>query len=226
MKTIKGERTRALILETALDLFLEHGYEATTMRAIAKHAGVAIGNAYYYFPSKEHLIHAFYQRTHDEHLAACLPILEREQDLRARLLGVMRTKVETLEPYHRFAGILFRTAADPQSPLNPFSSESEPVRRQSIALFGAVVEGSKIRVPADLYQELPYLLWLYHSAIVLFWIHDNSPGRARTERLIDRTVIVVTRLISLARLPLLRPLRKSALKLLAEVRESKRPERS
>jgi Bacterial regulatory proteins, tetR family len=28
-------------------LFREHGYEATTMRAIAQEAGVATGNAYY-----------------------------------------------------------------------------------------------------------------------------------------------------------------------------------
>ena len=39
-------------------LFRENGYEATTMRAIAKEAGVATGNAYYYFGSKEELIQA------------------------------------------------------------------------------------------------------------------------------------------------------------------------
>ncbi len=67
-----------------------------------------------------------------------------------RLLGVMRIMVETIEPYHRFAGALFRTAADPESPLNPFSEESEPTRRESIALFAQVVEGSNARVHKDL----------------------------------------------------------------------------
>ena len=52
----RGEQTRQLILETALRLFRERGYAETTMRAIAKEAGVAVGNAYYYFDSKEHLI--------------------------------------------------------------------------------------------------------------------------------------------------------------------------
>jgi AcrR family transcriptional regulator len=33
--TPKGEQTRALILDTALALFQEYGYEQTTMRAIA-----------------------------------------------------------------------------------------------------------------------------------------------------------------------------------------------
>src|SRR5919197_2117334 len=76
-RTPKGEQTRALILRTALDMFRERGYEETTMRAIAARAGVALGNAYYYFRSKEHLVQAFYARTHEEHLAACRPILER-----------------------------------------------------------------------------------------------------------------------------------------------------
>src|SRR5688500_12978292 len=125
--TSKGEQTRARILETALTLFRERGYEETTMRAIAEQAGVALGSAYYYFRSKEQLIHACYGRTHRRHRAACRPILGRERHLRARLRGVMHAKLATIEPYHQFAGLLFKSAADPQSPLNPFSPESGPV---------------------------------------------------------------------------------------------------
>jgi AcrR family transcriptional regulator len=49
----KGEQTRTAIIEAALRLFAENGYEATTMRAIAREVGVATGNAYYYYASKE-----------------------------------------------------------------------------------------------------------------------------------------------------------------------------
>ncbi|HSE98574.1 MAG TPA: TetR family transcriptional regulator [Blastocatellia bacterium] len=219
-RTIKGGHTRAVILETALEMFRERGYEETTMRAVAERAGVALGNAYYYFRSKEHLIQAFYNRIFEERLAASAELLERERDLKKRLLGIMRNMVDTIEPYHRFAGILFRTAADPQSPLNPFSFESEPVRKESIALFVQVLEGSNARVPKDLKEELPYLLWLYHMGVILFWIHDTSEGRARTYRLVDLTVEIVVRLIGLAGNPLMRPLRKSALRLMTELREA------
>lgn len=219
-KMSKGEQTRAVILETALELFRERGYVETTMRAIAERAGVALGNAYYYFRSKEHLIQAFYSRTHEERLAASLELLERESDLKNRLLGVLYLMVETIEPYHKFAGVLFRTAADPESPLNPFSPESAPTREQSIIMFEQVVEGATSKVPKDLKAELPYLLWLYHMGITLFWIHDASPGRRRTYRLIDRTADIVVKLIKLASNPLMRPLRKAALKLIVELRET------
>jgi AcrR family transcriptional regulator len=207
----KGEQTRARILETALALFREQGYEGTTMRAIAAAAGVAVGNAYYYFPSKEHLIQEFYRRTHVEHLAACSGVLAGERDFKARLLGVMRTKVDTIAPYHRFAGVLFKTAADPASPLNPWSPESAPLRREATALFGEVAAGSGLRLGRDLRAALPALLWTYHMGVILYWIHDTSPGCSRTYRLVDGSVDLIVRLVALARLPPLRPLVRVAL---------------
>jgi AcrR family transcriptional regulator len=217
-KTSKGEQTRAVILEAALELYRERGYEETTMRAIAERAGVALGNAYYYFRSKEHLIQAFYTRTHEEQMAASTELLERERDLKVRLRAVMGKEIDIIEPYHQFAGVLFRTAADPESPLNPFSNDSELARQESISLFAQVVEGSNARVPKDLKKELPYLLWLYHMGVILFWIHDSSPGRSRTRRLVDRTVDLVVKLIGLASNPLMRPVRKAALRLVADLR--------
>ena len=190
------------------------------MRAIAERAGVALGNAYYYFRSKEQLIQAFYGRTHDEHLAAVRPRLDRLRDLKSRLLWVMRTKLKTIEPYHRFAGTMFRSAADPSSPLNPFSSESEPVRRDATALFAVVVDGARMRIPRDLRAELPHLLWLYHMGIILFWIHDSSPDRRRTWRLMKRSVELVVKLVGIASLPFMLPVRRAALRLLATLRET------
>lgn len=219
-KTAKGEQTRALILETAMQLFLERGYEETTMRAIAERAGVALGSAYYYFRSKEQLIQAFYSRTHEEHVAAAEHVLRGERTLRDRLLGVMQAKLRTIEPYHRFSGVLFRTAADPESPLNPFSTESLPARREATELFAQVVRGAEDRkLPRDLEAELPDLLWMYHMGVVLFWIHDRSAGRVRTWRLMERTVDLVARLIALSTLPLMGPIRKSVLHLLADLRD-------
>jgi AcrR family transcriptional regulator len=214
----KGERTRSLILETALEMFGERGYEETTMRAIAEKAGVALGNTYYHFRSKEHLIQAYYERMHEIHSESCNELLKKERTLKGRLLGVMEQILKNMAPYHQFAGILFKTAADPNSPLNPFSPESEQTRRASIELFADVVRGARTRIPPDLEEELPALLWIYHMGIVLFWIHDVSPGQGRTRRLMEHTVEIVVRLIQLASLPLMRPLRKSLLKMLVDLR--------
>ena len=216
-KIRKSDQTRARILETALTLFRDRGYDATTMRAIAEEAGVAVGNAYYYFRSKEHLVQAFYARTHEEHVTQSVPVLERETKLIERLRGVMHAKLDTIEPYHAFAGVLFRSAADPTSPLHPLSEESEPVRAMATSLFEETVLGSTSRIPDDLRAELPRMLWMYHMGVILFWIHDNSPGRKRSRTLVDGTVEIIARLISLAGNPLMRPLRKRTLALIRAV---------
>lgn len=214
----KGERTKERILQAALELFRELGYEATTMRMVADAAKVSLGNAYYYFASKDLLLQAFYHEVHAAHVAACAPVLGTERGLRERLLGVMLAKLEVIEPYHRFSALMFRSAADPKSPLNPFHAAGAGVRAAGEQVFAAVLDGSKLRIPKDLAAELPNLLWTYSMGVVLFWIHDESPRHGRTRRLIERSVDLIAMSIRLASNPLLRPLRRQVLALIQGIR--------
>jgi AcrR family transcriptional regulator len=203
-KTPKAEKTRAVIAEAAMRLFQEHGYEATTMRAIAREAGVATGNAYYYFASKEELIQEYYARNALEHAAACSGILAAEARFVPRLRGVLHALVQSQAPYRSFAATVYARAADTASPLSPFSAEAGPARAVALSLYRDVIDGSRLRVPGYLRERLPWLLWLYSVGIMLFWARDASPGGQRTMRLIDATVPIAARLITLARLPGLR----------------------
>jgi AcrR family transcriptional regulator len=202
-----------------LSICLRERLRKNNYESYRRKGGVSLGNAYHYFGSKEDLIQAFYHRLHEEHLIALRPALADEATFKARLFAVVKSKIVSLEPYHDFAGVLFKTAADPHSPLNPFAHQSAPVRRDSIELFEELVADSKARIPNDLREQLPYLLWLYHMGSFCFWIHDASAKRARTYRLIDRTVDLLDKLISLASNPLMRPVRKRALNLVSELRE-------
>lgn len=199
--TAKGEQTRELILSTALRLFREQGYGKTTMRAIAAEAGVSVGNAYYYYSSKEHLMQAYYDHLQDVHREAAQEVLAGEKSFTKRLTGVLRSWLDVSAPYHEFAGTFFKTAAEPKSPLSPFSEQSRPAREASIDVFRQVVEGSDLKLPADLRAELPELLWLMHMGLVLFWVHDDSEGLRRTNLLITSTVPLVDRLLRLTRIP-------------------------
>jgi len=199
--TAKGEQTRELILSTALRLFREQGYGRTTMRAIATEAGVSVGNAYYYFSSKEHLMQAYYDHLQDQHREAAAAILAGEKSFTVRLSGVLHSWLDISAPYHEFAGTFFKTAAEPKSPLSPFSEESRPARESSVEMFRQVVEGSDLKLPDELKAELPELLWLMLMGVVLFWVHDDSEDVRRTRALIDRAVPLVDRLLRLTRIP-------------------------
>lgn len=218
----KARRTRAAILQSAIELLGEVGFERATMRAIAERAGVSIGNAYYYFASKEALVQAFYARTHAEHLAVAGPRIAAAFGLRDRLVATMSAKLETIEPYHPFAGVLFRSAADPDSPLNPFSAESQAVRDDAIDLFREVVTGTKKTLPKDLVAELPQLLWTWHMGVLLYWVHDRSEGRVKTRRLMEESSALIASAVNISALPVLAPLRRKLLKLVRELTEGSR----
>ena len=217
-KTPKGEQTRAHILDAALELFRTKGYAETTMRQIADSAGVAVGNAYYYFASKDQLILAFYERNHADHLAALGDALDHTRDFAERLRLLLRTKVGSAMPYRRLSTKLFTSAADPESPLSPFSPESAPLRGEAVRLMAEVVDGSSLRVGKDLRADLPELLWLYEMGVILYWVHDGSDGCEKTYALIDRTVPIVERLVGIAKLPVVRPMVRELVGMLGELR--------
>lgn len=214
----KAEQTRRTIVDAAMRLFRSNGYGRTTMRAIATEAGVSLGNAYYYFGSKEHLVQAFYDQLQAAHAEAADRVLAEDGRFDQRLRGVLHAWLDVAEPHHEFAGQFFRNAADPHSPLSPFSPESAPARNASIGLFARLVDDSDVKVAAGLRAELPELLWLLQMGVVLFWVYDDSPQQQRSRELVARVVPIVDRLVRLSRLPVVRGVVDDVVGLVAALR--------
>ena len=215
--TPRAEETRKRIYDAALELFREKGFEQTTMRDIAHKANVALGGAYYYFSSKEAIVLAFYhemqQSNHDE----ILELMDKSKKLKDRLRAIIEKRLELLLPNRGFCDALFRHAPDSRDPLSPFSEETHSIRERAIQHMQIAVEGSDTKVPADLKQHLPYILWLYQMAIILFWLYDRSAGQQRTKKLIDKSLGLIVSLIRISGLPLMRPMRKTVLELVETV---------
>ncbi|MER8185709.1 TetR family transcriptional regulator [Kitasatospora sp. NPDC094015] len=211
-KTDKSEQTRALILETAMRLFQENGYDRTTMRAIAKEAGVSVGNAYYYFSAKEFLIQGFYDRMTYEHAADARKRMAGNRDFAERLEIALNSWLDTAAPYHEFAAQFFRTAADPTSSLSPFSNESHPARATAVELFREVLQGSELapKLDAELVELLPDVLWLHLMVVVLYWVFDRTPDTERTREFVRRSTPTAARLINLSRYRVFRPIVRDA----------------
>lgn len=216
-RVAKSEETRSLIVTTAMRLFTENGYDRTTMRAIAAEAGVSVGNAYYYFSSKEQLIQGFYDEIARQHLAAARPLLDRETGFAARLKDVLLCWLDIAEPYHRFGTQFFVNAADPESPLSPFSDDSSAARDASIGLMREVVDGSDVKLDPELRAQLPELLWLYQMGVVLFWVHDRSAGTKRSRMLVERSVPLLAKLAALSRLRVFRPVSREIVDLIQDL---------
>ncbi|MFD7733998.1 TetR/AcrR family transcriptional regulator [Kitasatospora phosalacinea] len=93
LRETKKQQTRTAIADTALPLFLAHGFDRVTVADVARHAGVSTNTVFNYFPTKEDL---FFDRQDEveRHLAAvvdplppgaCCPAAAVRDDLCAAL---------------------------------------------------------------------------------------------------------------------------------------------
>ncbi|MCA9589758.1 MAG: TetR family transcriptional regulator [Myxococcales bacterium] len=193
----KSERTRAAILRAALGLFRRKGFDRTTMRDVARAAEVAVGAAYYYFPSKDALVLAYYAEVQ----RACTERADRDfaatDDPRERLRAAIRGKLEILARDRRLLSALFRTMFDPNNALSVFGEASRGVREESIATFARALETSDaVRALSESDRRVLALsTWSLHMGILLYFLHDASAGAAKTHALADAAVDLVADLL-------------------------------
>jgi AcrR family transcriptional regulator len=198
-----AEGTAALILQTALQLFRERGFEVTTMRDIAHAAKVATGAAYYYFPSKEAIVFAYYDQVQRRHAQKVREEWKGNSGLRARLGILLHSKLEILKDDRRFLGALFRYVGDPEHPLSVFGKGTQIQRAQSMAIFREAIVGTGLS--EEMLQLLPPALWLAHLGMILFFIYDESSGQQKTHKLMDGVLDLLAQAIEWTNSAFVRP---------------------
>ena len=211
--TSRAEDTRRKIYEAAMEMFREKGFEETTMRDIAAKAGVALGGAYYYYSSKDAIVLAFYREMQETSTPLVGGALTDKRKLKERIRAVLDQRLKLLAPNRKFCAALFRHAPDGADPLSPFSEESRLIRDAAVEQMRVAIEGGDVKIPSDLKPRLPYLLWLYQMALIMFWLYDRSPDQERTQRLMEKSLSLLVNLLRISSLPLMKPLRKAALEL-------------
>lgn len=110
--------TAELIRSSAIDLFFEHGYEATSLRAIAGEVGIQVGSLYNHLTSKESLLYSIMStimedllREFDARLAAVTDSVEQLRaaievhvffhTARAREVFIGNSELRSLTTAHR-----------------------------------------------------------------------------------------------------------------------------
>jgi AcrR family transcriptional regulator len=205
-KRAASEETRRQILDTALQLFRERGFEETTIRDIAGGAGLSLGAAYYYFNSKEAIVAAYYDYVQQEHLNRSREAFAGNAGLRDRLRAALHAKIDIMQHDRGLLRALFRYGGDPGHSLSWFGPATRGQRQLSIAVFQEAIAGE--RLPDDVAEAAPTLLWTLHMGILLFFLYDDSPNQQRTRKLIDASVDFVVDVRRIATSAFLRPMRR------------------
>jgi AcrR family transcriptional regulator len=166
----QARRNQAAVLQAARQLFLERGFAATTMPAIASAGGVSVQTVYKTFGNKSRLAKAVF----DVAIAGDdepVPMLQRaslvrvraEPDPRAklRLYGEFLTEVA---PRHVPVQLVIRDAASTDPEARAVWSELQAERLKGMTLFARALHDDGHLRPGISVNEARDVLWTYNSA--------------------------------------------------------------
>ena len=94
----QSETTRQALLDVSLELFIRRGYAGTTVRDIAKKAGISVGLMFHYFSSKQALLEAH------------IETVERGLDSVAAILNSSETSIDT---FRQIADLILGSFQEP-----------------------------------------------------------------------------------------------------------------
>lgn len=196
--TEQSAATREQLYQAAIKLIAAKGYEATTLRDIAKKAGVSVGLLYRYFPSKRAVVLALYDELSAEYAARAEKM--PPGPWHARFLFALKTSLAVLAPHRStLAGLTAVLIGDPyEGVLAPGASQSR-VRVQPV--FVEAVTGATDAPDVDAAAALGRLLYVAHLASVLWWLLDRSPRQRATERalaMLERMLPLAANMLQLA----------------------------
>ena len=183
------EENRKKIIRAAVDIFTEKGTRSTTMKAIARSAGVADATIYNYFPTKESIIFGYYQ----DHIKDLTEHIKSLKDFHTfgfqeQLQTVMETSLDLYLPDREFVAetnkTVFLSFSSSYRQLKPIRQSFNAIIRE---IYEAAIEVEEI--PDQVFLEISHqFFWDYYIAIVHYWLNDISEQFTDTTVLIDKSL--------------------------------------
>ena len=212
--TSQGAAARDRLYATSLRLIAQRGYEATTLRHIAREAQVSVGLLYRYFPSKHAVVLALYDELSDDYARKATDMPSGKW--RDRFLFALTTSLEVLEPHQMALRALTPVlVGDPEEGIFSASTAFSRLRVQNV--FEEAVVGASDAPARPLAEALGRLLYLIHLAVLLWWLLDKSAKQRATTSLVSLTRQLLPSAALALRVP---PVRRFVIAVDALIREA------
>ncbi len=189
------------LFETALHLIDRNGFEETTLRGIAREAGVSPGLLYRYFPGKNSLVLEFYDQLSAEFERESLQ--QPEGSWPQRFVWVLKTSLDVLRPHRTTLEVLVPMLVS-RGNNGLFSSSTSASRERVQRAFLVAVAEAANTPKGKAGPALGRLLYLVHLAAILWWLLDRSPDQRTTKSLVDLLNRTLPRIAPVLRLPVAR----------------------
>jgi AcrR family transcriptional regulator len=190
--------TKTRILDAAEELFMEHGFEATSLRSLTASASVNLAAVNYHFGSKEELFQAVLTRRLDPMNQERIDLLERvereaagkpmsvEKILFAMLIPALRLARDEERGGKHFLRLVGRAYADPAPFIRQFLSEQygEMIGRYKEAFHKALPHLSRQELTWRLHFVMGALSYTLAGTDLLKLFQQVAPGERDNDELL------------------------------------------
>ena len=186
------QETRLKLIASAVEIISEKGFRATTMKAIATHAGVGVATIYNYFPNKDKILYAYFEEQYIK-LSDQLSEIDgfEEYALNEQIQLLIETSLDNFLEDREFIQEASYIAV-----FSPLTSFNDSKQARTIFLDTAKdiwnqhIEKNGQNTP--LTQDWMLLMfWEYYLGIVAYWLKDESQNFNHTTQLIDKTSEII-----------------------------------
>ena len=179
--TAQGAAAKQRLYDVAVKRMARHGYEMTTLRDVAKDAGVSVSLLYRYFPSKRAVIFALYDELSADYVTTTAAM--RPGKWRDRGLFALKSSLEVLTPHRTtLRGLIPVLVGD--SDEGVFGEDVAFSRARVLGVFERAVVEASDAPPRPLAEAIGRLLYLVHLAVLLWWLLDKTVKQRATTALV------------------------------------------
>jgi AcrR family transcriptional regulator len=177
-----AEERQAEILDAAERLFLERGYEATTVNDLLAAVGLSKGAFYHHFTSKDDVLQALVWRMADEGMARLAPLLERTDlsplaKLRALFIDGQQFRKEHVATLRPFLAVFFR-----EENLRLRMRRTAEMIERAAPLVGRVIEAGAQSGEFDVDEPEETARLLFHMGASVHEAFAEALRRVATDR--------------------------------------------
>jgi AcrR family transcriptional regulator len=191
MKVSKSakEKTKEKIIQSAVELIVQKGYKNSTLRDIAKEAGVSNPTIYNYFATKEKLLYAYVELKHKQ----AIEILYKIEDfhtytLREQLQTLIETELELYLEDREFVAQIADMVFESNGINIRKMYDTNALFLQTVEeMIDIAIEANEIASPT-FKEHLPTLFWDYYIMVVAYWLQDDSEMFENTTQFIDHSL--------------------------------------
>lgn len=188
---------RKALLDAGVALMSKEGLREATLRRIAQAAGMSEPVIYKYFPSKDHLLAAYFT----ESLKSALQRVESQEDFAELsftsqvhlLIDALLFEYEKHRDFVREAyNSLFMSSLS--GSLAYMAEEKALFLEKTETWLAAAIEAKEFNDPPSRTIVLE-LLWDFHLGMIYYWLKDDTENNIRTLKLLDQSLHILEELL-------------------------------